>query len=125
MNDIHEPRHPHGLFSLSGTSRVPLPLKALDARFEVAGDCAQVTIKQLFEFDGPNPVDVIYTFPLPAEATHCGVEIHTVGIDANVNEGALAKIARRKRTARFLQTVRIFCRITPPRRDFGLTKMCP
>lgn len=59
-----------GLCSLdaTGTRRVRLPLKAVDARFEVAGDCASVSLEQLYEFDGPNPVEVIYTFPLPSDA---------------------------------------------------------
>ena len=52
-----------------GSCGVPLPLKAVDARFEVAGDCAQIAIEQIFEFNGPNPADVLYTFPLPEDAS--------------------------------------------------------
>ena len=65
-----ESRFAYGLFAtLANGRRVPLPLKAIDVRFEVAGDCAEVVLEQLFEFTGPNPVDVIYVFPLPADAS--------------------------------------------------------
>ena len=63
-------RQDTGLFiHANGKRRVPLPLKTIDARFEASGDCASVVLEQIFEFDGPNPVDVIYTFPLPENAS--------------------------------------------------------
>ncbi|MEI8039556.1 MAG: VIT domain-containing protein [Verrucomicrobiota bacterium] len=63
-------RQTYGLHALGLRSeQLPLPLKVIDARFEVSGDCAEVTIEQIFEFDGPNPVDVLYTFPLPEDAS--------------------------------------------------------
>ncbi len=69
-NETTTPRPVYGLQALGLTSeRVALPLKVIDARFEVAGGCAEVAIEQIFEFDGPNPVDVLYTFPLPEEAS--------------------------------------------------------
>jgi Ca-activated chloride channel family protein len=69
-NESTPPRPIYGLHALGLTfERVALPLKVIDARFEVAGGCAEVAIEQIFEFDGPNPVDVLYTFPLPEEAS--------------------------------------------------------
>lgn len=71
-----------GLFTTgsgAGAERVALPLKAVDARFEIDGDCASVSIEQLFEFDGPNPVDVIYVFPLPDNAAVHRCEMHIGG----------------------------------------------
>jgi Ca-activated chloride channel homolog len=81
------PRPAHGLHALGKTAkRVPLPLKAIDARFEVAGACAEVIIEQIFEFEGPNPVDVIYTFPLPAAAAvyRCTMSIGERRVEAVV-----------------------------------------
>ncbi len=58
-----------GLFEVNGNGdRIRLPLKAVDARFQVQGDCAEVVLEQVFEHTGKNPVDVLYTFPLPANA---------------------------------------------------------
>jgi Ca-activated chloride channel family protein len=60
---------PYGLAALlDDGSRVPLPLRAIDVRFEVIGDCAQVRLQQEFEHVGLNAVDVVYAFPLPSDA---------------------------------------------------------
>ena len=57
-----------GLFEVNGNGdRIRLPLKAVDSRFQVQGDCAEVVLEQVFEHTGKNPVDVLYT-PLPANA---------------------------------------------------------
>lgn len=82
-------RPAYGLHALvDDVPSVPLPLKAVDARFEVSGDCAQVMMEQIFEFDGPNPVDVLYTFPLPSEASvhHCTMSIDGRRVVATVKE---------------------------------------
>lgn len=69
-SELNPERPPFGLRTATPSrSAVPLPLKTLDARFEIIGDCAQVAMEQIFEFDGPNPADVIYTFPLPGDAS--------------------------------------------------------
>ena len=59
-----------GLAALpDGQNRPKLPLRAIDIRFEVAGDFAEVRLRQEFEYDGAEAVDVVYTFPLPSEAS--------------------------------------------------------
>ena len=61
---------PFGLAALpDGQNRTPLPLRAMDIRFEVAGDFAEVRLQQEFEYDGSEAVDVVYSFPLPSEAS--------------------------------------------------------
>ncbi len=68
--DTSLPSSPFGLHSLSSdTKRTRLPLRAIDARFEVSGDCAEVVIEQIFDYEGKKAVDVIYTFPLPSGAS--------------------------------------------------------
>jgi Ca-activated chloride channel homolog len=72
-------RSPFGLFQANPSRQrsVPLPLKAVDVRFEVVADCAEVRIEQIYEFSGPNPVDVLYSFPLPSDASihQCEMQI--------------------------------------------------
>jgi hypothetical protein len=61
---------PFGLAALpDGQNRPPLPLRAIDIRFEVAGDFAEVRLQQEFEYDGAEAVDVVYSFPLPSQAS--------------------------------------------------------
>ncbi|MFM7181747.1 MAG: VIT domain-containing protein [Verrucomicrobiales bacterium] len=70
QNNMESTATEYGLYiDEAGTRSVRLPLKAVDARFEVCGDAAEVSIGQIFEFSGPNPVDVIYVFPLPGDAS--------------------------------------------------------
>jgi len=76
-----------GLFALAkGKRSVPLPLKTIDARFEASGDCASVVLEQIFEFDGPNPVDVLYTFPLPENASvhDCELRVGSRSVKAKI-----------------------------------------
>ncbi len=76
-----------GLFSEdAGGGRVRLPLKAVDARFQVEGDCAEIVVEQIYEYTGRKPVDVLYTFPLPADASvhRCEMRIGSRVISAKV-----------------------------------------
>jgi hypothetical protein len=76
-----------GLFALANGERsVPLPLKSIDARFEACGDCASVVLEQIFEFEGPNPVDVLYTFPLPENASvhDCELRVGSRSVKAKI-----------------------------------------
>lgn len=80
-------RHALGLFALTkGVRSVPLPLKTIDARFEACGDAASVVLEQIFEFDGPNPVDVLYTFPLPENASvhDCELRVGSRSVKAKI-----------------------------------------
>jgi hypothetical protein len=85
---------PPGLAALlEKGGRVPLPLRAVDVRFEIAGDCAQVCLQQEFEHDGPNAVDVVYAFPLPSDAAvhQCVMTIGDRRVEARVKPAAEAR----------------------------------
>jgi Ca-activated chloride channel homolog len=85
---------PYGLVSLADDgSRVPLPLRAIDVRFEVIGDCAQVRLQQEFEHVGRSPVDVVYAFPLPSDAAvhECVMTIGDRRVVAQIKPAAEAK----------------------------------
>ena len=80
-------RQATGLFVYANGKRsVPLPLKSIDARFEACGDCASVVLEQIFEFEGPNPVDVLYTFPLPENASvhDCELRVGSRSVKAKI-----------------------------------------
>ena len=74
------------LVHTDGKRSVPLPLKSIDARFEAHGDCASVVLEQIFEFAGPNPVDVLYTFPLPENASihDCELRVDSRSVKAKI-----------------------------------------
>ena len=85
---------PYGLAALlDDGSRVPLPLRAIDVRFEVIGDCAQVRLQQEFEHVGSNAVDVVYAFPLPSDAAvhECVMTIGDRRVVAQIKPAAEAK----------------------------------
>src|SRR5690349_10651941 len=44
------------------------PLKHTDVTADVAGYVARVTVKQQFSNTSPEPIEAVYTFPLPADA---------------------------------------------------------
>jgi Ca-activated chloride channel family protein len=68
-----------GLIAYLEATRIRLPLKAVDCRFNVFGDIADVRIDQVFEQNNATALDVTYTFPLPAEAAVYGCEMTVNG----------------------------------------------
>lgn len=62
---------------LGESATFPLVHTHLDA--EVVGPLAQVTVVQTFANEHPQPIEVIYTFPLPADAAVDAFRIHTGG----------------------------------------------
>jgi len=78
---------------LDNGHRISLPLRAIDVRFDVTGDCAEVRLQQEFEHDGPNAVDVVYAFPLPSEAAvhECVMTIGDRRVAARVKPSAEAR----------------------------------
>jgi Ca-activated chloride channel family protein len=58
-----------GLLAWLESTRIPLPLRGVEARFAVTGELAEVTVEQLFVQNCRESVDLTYTFPLPARAT--------------------------------------------------------
>jgi Ca-activated chloride channel family protein len=63
-----------------------LPLRAIDVRFQITGAVVKVSIQQLYEYDGDQPVDVTYQFPLPASASvyECKMKLGEKEIEAQV-----------------------------------------
>jgi Ca-activated chloride channel homolog len=74
-----------GLVTSEGTR---VPLLGVDVSGEVAGDRAQVKVRQRYRNDEKKPIEAIYVFPLPSDATLCGFAMTCQGrrIDGVVKE---------------------------------------
>ena len=57
-----------GLIAWLENNRITLPLKGVDANFDVRGDLVSVELCQIYHQDRAQPLDVLYTFPLPGGA---------------------------------------------------------
>jgi Ca-activated chloride channel family protein len=91
-----------GLIAWLEKTRLVLPLKAVDVSFDVSGDLAEVSLDQVFHQTSSRPLDVLYTFPLPAEAAvfRCELIVNDRIIQARVEEQVRAKeIARTMKAA--------------------------
>ena len=91
-----------GLIGWLEETRVVLPLKGVEAKFLVQGDLLSVEVDQIFHHQGTQPVDCLYSFPLPANAAVYRCEMHVNGrvIVARIEERArAAAIAREKKAA--------------------------
>jgi Ca-activated chloride channel homolog len=77
-----------GLLAWLGKTRIQLPLRDIDCRFQVSGDIATVDLLQVFEQTAGQPLDVTYSFPLPAGAAvhRCEFEVNGRVIKAVVME---------------------------------------
>ena len=82
-----------GLVATVESTRVVLPLKAVQCNFSVAGGVAEVTITQLFFQQNQQPLDCVYQFPLPADAAvyACEALINDRLIRAQVEEREAAR----------------------------------
>ena len=49
-----------------------VPLLGVAAQASVAGGTVQVTLRQRFRHVGPEPIEAVYTFPVPADAALSG-----------------------------------------------------
>lgn len=83
----------YGLVGFLDATRVPLPLKGVEARFEVAGEVAHVELDQIYHQTAAKPLDCLYSFPLPADAAVHRCEFHVNGrvISARIEELAKAR----------------------------------
>jgi Ca-activated chloride channel homolog len=68
-----------GLVAWLEQTRVVLPLKGVEARFEVTGSVVRVELDQIFHQSNSQPLDCSYTFPLPAGAAVYRCELHING----------------------------------------------
>jgi Ca-activated chloride channel family protein len=91
-----------GLIAWLEQTRVVLPLKGVECRFGVCGELLRVEIDQIFHQNTLQPLDCLYTFPLPAGAAvyRCEMHVNDRVIRARVEELERArKIAREKKQA--------------------------
>ena len=89
-----------GLVAWLEQTRIYLPLKAIECRFQVIGTAVGVEIEQVFHQSARQTLDVTYSFPLPSKAAvyRCEMVVNDRTIRAKVVEQKDArKIARRKR----------------------------
>ena len=89
-----------GLVAWLEQTRIYLPLKAIECRFQVIGTAVGVEIEQVFHQSARQALDVTYSFPLPSKAAvyRCEMVVNDRTIRAKVVEQEDARrIARRKR----------------------------
>ena len=95
MNPQREliPTEPFGLVAWLKETRVALPLKGVECRFEATGPLLSVEIDQIFHQDHAEPLDCLYSFPLPSGAAVYRCEMHVNGrvIRARVEEREAAR----------------------------------
>jgi Ca-activated chloride channel family protein len=95
---------PFGLFALVESKRVILPLKGVECDFSIVSGVAEVTMTQVFRQENQKPLDCVYLFPLPADASvyFCEADINGRTIRAQVRERQEARqIAEQKKAAGF------------------------
>jgi Ca-activated chloride channel family protein len=66
----------------------PIPLRGVEVTGEVLGGHAQVTVRQRYQNAEAKPVEAVYTFPLPSDATLTGFSMTCAGrrLDGVVKE---------------------------------------
>jgi Ca-activated chloride channel family protein len=102
MNPSKTERQAFGLIAWLEQTKIALPLKGVECAFNVCGDVVSVEIDQIFHQNSKQPLDCLYTFPLPAGAAVYRCEMHLDGrvIRARVEEQQRAReIAQEKKTA--------------------------
>ena len=89
-----------GLIAWLQNNRITLPLKGVEARFDVRGDLVSVELCQIYHQDRAQPLDVLYSFPLPGGAAvyRCEMVVNDRVIAAKVMavEQARAVAAEKK-----------------------------
>lgn len=96
------PQTAFGLVAWLEQTRVALPLKGVECRFQVTGNIASVELDQIYHQDADRPLDCTYTFPLPGGAAVYRCEVHINGriIRAKVEEkGAAREMYRTQKAA--------------------------
>src|SRR5438445_695848 len=66
MNPSKTKREAFGLIAWLEQTKISLPLKGVECAFNVCGDVVSVEIDQIFHQNSSQPLDCLYTFPLPA-----------------------------------------------------------
>jgi Ca-activated chloride channel family protein len=102
MNPSKTEREAFGLIAWLEQTKITPPLKGVECAFNVCGDVVSVEIDQIFHQNSKQPLDCLYTFPLPAGAAVYRCEMHLAGrvIRARVEERERAReIAQEKKAA--------------------------
>jgi Ca-activated chloride channel homolog len=102
MNPSKTERTAFGLIAWLEKTKISLPLKGVECAFNVCGDVVSVEIDQIFHQNSMQPLDCLYTFPLPAGAAVYRCEMHLDGrvIRARAEERERAReIAQEKKAA--------------------------
>jgi Ca-activated chloride channel family protein len=106
MKRSRNPIHPtqqssFGLVAWLEATRVALPLRGVECRFQVTGAIASVELDQIYHQNAERPLDCTYTFPLPAGAAVYRCEVHINGriIRAKVEDLKTARETFRTRKA--------------------------
>ncbi|MGB8168151.1 MAG: VIT domain-containing protein [Chthoniobacteraceae bacterium] len=68
-----------GLVAWLEQTKITLPLKGVECRFDVTAGVASVEIDQIFHQSHAQPLDCTYTFPLPSGAAVYRCEMHVNG----------------------------------------------
>src|SRR5437879_2428074 len=90
-----------GLIAWLEQTKITLPLKGVECAFSACGDVLSVELDQIFQQNTAQPLDCLFTFPLPASAAVYRCEMHVNGrvIRAKVEERERARELARERKA--------------------------
>jgi Ca-activated chloride channel family protein len=97
-----------GLIAWLEQTKIVLPLKGVECAFNVCGDVASVEIDQLFQQESTQPLDCLYSFPLPAGAAvyRCEMRVNGRVVCAKVEERERARqLATEKKAAGYRTTL--------------------
>jgi Ca-activated chloride channel family protein len=75
-NPEPQPGKPFGLMAWLEETKISLPLKGVECRFDVCGDLLDVQMDQIYRQSADRPLDCIYSFPLPTGAAVYRCEMH-------------------------------------------------
>src|SRR5438128_263669 len=90
---ILDQQEPFGLVGWLEKTKVSLPLKGVECRFDVCGDVIDVEIDQIYHQDAGKSLDCVYSFPLPAGGAvyRCELHVNDRVIRAKVEEQTRAR----------------------------------
>ena len=77
-----------GVQEREGQAAIVMPLKHTKVSADVAGIAARVTVVQTFTNPSPEPIEAVYTFPLPADAA---VDRMRIKVGDRIIEGEIKK----------------------------------
>ncbi|MGK3965261.1 VIT domain-containing protein [Sorangium sp. So ce118] len=79
MNPSTDPSLPAPMSCLRSSEGHPVPLLGVSLSGEVMGGAARLVVRQRYRNDERRPIEAIYTFPLPSEATIAGFAMECAG----------------------------------------------